>query len=192
MPVFVFFGYSIRALKTSKKKAKREKATSKKTPMMLENQEEILTRIKHIIEPLCECEGMELVQVEYQREARGRTLRLYIDKPGGVKLDDCAHISRQVSDLLDVELSDLKGPYNLEVSSPGLNRPLVKETDFERFKGKSAKIKTLLPINGQKNFRGVLLGISDGIVELMMGDKRMPIPFMEISRARLINNNGES
>lgn len=159
--------------------------------MLPENQAEIRARIKNIVEPICEYEGMELVQVEYQREMHGRTLRLYIDRPGGVRLDDCSYISRQVVDLLDMELNDLGGPYNLEVSSPGFNRPLVKKIDFERFKGNEAKVKTNRPIDGQKNFKGVLSGISEGIIELMIDKKTIAIPFEEITRARLINYNGE-
>ena len=158
--------------------------------MLPENQAEILARIKKIVEPICEYVVIELVQVEYQREMHGRALRLYIDRPGGVKLDDCTHISRQVGDLLDIELNDL-GPYNLEVSSPGFNRPLAKKIDFERFKGNEANVKTTRPIDGQKNFKGVLSGISEGTIKLVIDKKTVAIPFEEIVRAQLINYDGE-
>jgi ribosome maturation factor RimP len=177
-------------LKPNKKRSKGKKAVSADKQMLPENRAEILAGIKNIVEQICEYEGMELVRVEYQREMHGRILRLYIDRPGGVKLDDCAHISRQVGDLLDMELNDL-GPYNLEVSSPGFNRPLAKKIDFERFKGNEVKVKTNRSIDGQKNFKGVLSGISEGTVELMIDKKTIAIPFEEIARARLINYDGE-
>ena len=88
-----------------------------------ENEKVIIGRIEALAEPLCESEGLELVHVEYQREAGGRILRLYIDRSGGVSLDDCVSVSRQLNDLLDVKLEDI-GPYTLEVTSPGPERPL--------------------------------------------------------------------
>ncbi|QTA93386.1 ribosome maturation factor RimP [Desulfonema magnum] len=163
--------------------------------------------IRQIAEPLCEAEGMELAHVEYQREAGGRVLRLYIDRPGGVTLNDCVYISRQVNDLLDVHFmsSGIEDePYNLEVSSPGPNRPLGKRTDFERFRGKKVKIRTLGPVDGKKNIQGVLAGLSEEIVppsvsglksdpvtsevcvKLLVDDKILLIPYQEITRARLV------
>ncbi len=128
---------------------------------------------------------MELVQVEYQREAGGRVLRLFIDRPGGVTLDDCIQISRQAGDVLEVCLESM-GPYRLEVSSPGTNRPLVKQLDYERFKGRQAKIKTTQALNGQKNFKGVLAGISEGLVKLAVEGNTITIPIMEIAKAHLV------
>ena len=82
-----------------------------------------------LAEPLCESEGLELIQVEYQRESAGRILRLYIDKPGGINLDDCVGVSRQMGDILDVHLQEL-GPYNLEVTSPGSGAPSGEKAGF--------------------------------------------------------------
>ncbi len=90
----------------------------------------LLPDIWRIAEPLCLSEGLELVHIEFQREQAGRTLRLFLDKPGGVTLDDCVNISRQLSDLLDVSLDEETPPYNLEVSSPGVPRPLGKISDL--------------------------------------------------------------
>jgi len=149
------------------------------------NQEKIVHQIWDLIEPLCEAEGVELVQVEYQREAGGRVLRLFIDRPGGVTLDDCIQISRQAGDVLEVCLENM-GPYSLEVSSPGTNRPLVKQFDYERFKGRRAKIKTIQALDGQKNFKGVLAGISEGLVKLSVDDNTITIPIMEIAKAHLV------
>lgn len=144
-------------------------------------------RVREIVEPLCETEGFELVHVEFQPEAGGRILRLYIDKPGGITLDDCAGISRQVSDLLDIYFESL-GSYNLEVSSPGQERPLGKKSDYNRFKGRKVKIKTSQPINGQKNFKGVLSGISDDVVSVSVDGQAVVIPYGKIRKARLVTH----
>ena len=148
------------------------------------NKKKIVAQAKDLIESLCETEGLELVHLEYQREAGGKILRLFIDRPGGVTLDDCVHISRQSSDLLDIYLEDT-GPYRLEVSSPGPNRPLGKRRDFDRFKGSRVKIKTAQPVDGQKKFKGVLMGISEEIVKLSVNDKTAYIPYQDIIMARL-------
>ena len=160
-------------------------------PFSPQQKEKMITHAKALAEPLCQAEGMELVHVEYQREAGGRTLRIYIDKPGGVGLDDCVRISRQLSDLLDVYIEN-NDSYRLEISSPGPDRPLGKKHDFERFKGGRVKIRTAQPVEGQKNFTGVLLGLTDGMVNLMIKDKPIAIPYQGIRKAWLVNYNGES
>ncbi len=158
-------------------------------------QKEMVSRIKELAEPLCEVEGIELVHLESQQGSNGAIIRLYIDKPGGVTLDDCMCISRKLNESMDVHISetDLEniGPYNLEISSPGINRPLVKKLDFKKFKGQRVKIKTEKSVDGQKKFKGVLLGISEETVNLLSNDKNIDIPFKEIIRARLINYTGE-
>ena len=112
---------------------------------------------------------------------------LYIDKPGGVTLDDCIHISRQSSDILDVYLEDM-GPYNLEVSSPGQNRPLGKKRDFDKYKGNRVNIRTTLSDGGKKKISGVLLGISEDLVNVSINDQLVAIPYHEIETARLANH----
>ena len=153
--------------------------------------EKTIAIVRELAEPLCESEGLEFVHVEFQRESGGRILRLYIDKPGGVGLDDCVRISRQLGDLLDVYI-DNDIAYNLEVSTPGPQRPLGKARDFDRFKGKMAKIKTRTPIAGQKNYTGRLLGITEGILSLELNDITVAIPHKDIIKARLVNNYGEN
>jgi ribosome maturation factor RimP len=145
----------------------------------------IVSRVMDLAEPVCESEGMELILVEYGPEKGGKTLRLYIDKPGGITLDDCTFISHQVGDILDVNLEG-SGSYNLEVSSPGPERPLAKIDDFERFEGNIIKIKTSRPIDGQKNFKGILSGISGGVVTLTIENKTVAIPYQDVIRARLV------
>ena len=148
------------------------------------NEKKVAAQVGLLAEPLCAAEGLELVHVEFQREANGRILRLYIDKPGGISLDDCVDVSRQMGDILDVNLEEI-GPYSLEVTSPGPRRPLAKHQDFERFKGQRAKITTSRPLNGQKNFTGVLAGLSGEQVNLQIGEENIVIPYQDISKARL-------
>jgi ribosome maturation factor RimP len=148
---------------------------------------DIVSLVRDLAEPVCESEGMELIHVEYGPEKGGKTLRLYIDKPGGITLNDCAFISHQVGDILDVNLEG-SGSYNLEVSSPGPERPLAKIDDFERFEGNIIKIKTSRPIAGQKKFKGTLSGISEGVVTLFTENKTVAIPYQDITRARLVKH----
>ena len=199
-PVFLLVKTEFRhmTLKTQQKKEKIARAKKPPQPPVpaapAVDGKAFVSRITELAEPLCEAEGLELVHVEYQNEPGGRIARVYIDKPGGVLLDDCAHVSRQLSDLLDVSI-DGDWAYNLEVSSPGSERPLSKPADFEKFKGQRAKIRLAEPLpgstGGQKNFTGILAGMADGAVTLLVDDKPVSIPMRDIRRARLINNNGE-
>ena len=148
------------------------------------NQKKIADQVEALARPVCESEGLELIYVEFQRESRGRILRLYIDKPDGINLNDCVIVSRQLGDIIDVNLGDI-GPFNLEVTSPGPSRPLASIDDFNKFKGNRVKIKTTRSINGQKNFKGVLLGISSGRVNLQIDEHIVAIPNQDILKARL-------
>jgi ribosome maturation factor RimP len=151
----------------------------------------VIGQVWRLAEPLCRAENLELVHVEYQREQGGLTLRLYLDKPGGITLDDCADISRQIGDILDVGLESLP-PYRLEVSSPGIQRPLGRLSDFERFKGCQAKVRTNRPLDGQKNFTGTLNGVSGCNVQLTLDKGSIAIALADIAKAHLINFNGET
>jgi ribosome maturation factor RimP len=155
-----------------------------------ERQRIFVERVTRLAEPMCTAEGLELVHVEYQREPGGLTLRIYLDKPGGVTLDDCVDISRQLDDLLDVHTQDVP-PYRLEVSSPGSDRPVGKLKDFIRFEGHRAKIRMAVAVNGRKNFTGVLAGVLDESVRLTLDKETVSLNFNDITRARLINYNGE-
>ncbi len=133
---------------------------------------------------LCAAEGLELVHVEYQREPAGRVLRLYIDKPGGVTLDDCVAVSRQMGDLLDVNL-DVELSYRLEVSSPGEQRPLGRREDFTRFAGRRVEVRVRQPVGNRRKFKGKLLGMDGDTVNMLVDGNPVAIPFGEIMRARL-------
>jgi ribosome maturation factor RimP len=141
--------------------------------------------------PICEEQGIELVYVEYQPEEGGRTLRLYIDKPGGVKLDDCVSVSRQLGDVLDVKTDDAAA-YNLEVSSPGPERPIGKAADYERFRMQQVRIRTIRAVDGRKKFTGVLLGLENACVRLRVDDSDVEIPLELVKKAQLVNYQGES
>ena len=157
---------------------------------VLKRQRTFVESVARLADPLCIDNGIELVHVEYQREPGGLTLRIYLDKPGGVTLDDCADISRQLEDMLDVHAPDAP-PYRLEVSSPGFDRPVGKLTDFLRFTGHRAKIRLNAGVKGRRNFSGVLAGVIDERNQLQVDNETVSLNFGEISRARLINYNGE-
>jgi ribosome maturation factor RimP len=186
MPVFCVY----RDYKKVRKEQNRHKSRSDRTsvaPAVKTRSERIARQVFAIAEPLCESEGIELVFVEFHSESTGRVLRLFVDKPGGITLEDCAAVSRQLTDILDVSLEDV-GPYSLEVSSPGPERPIGKVDDFNRFKGKKIKVQTSRPIDGRKNFTGILAGFLDGRVNLTIDKLTVTIPHTSIKRARLINH----
>lgn len=145
----------------------------------------LIHRIEELALPLLENSGLELVLVEFITENGRPVLRLLMDKEGGITLDDCARFAREFGYLLDIHI-DIPGQYTLEVSSPGINRPLVKPRDFERFTGETVKIKTRTPMNGQRNFKGELVGILDGQVSLRLSEDTVAvIPYGDIHSARI-------
>ena len=127
--------------------------------------------------------GYELAGVE--RPARGRLLRVYIDKPGGVNVDDCAAVSRQLNRVLTVENV---GYDRLEVSSPGLDRLLRKERDFARFAGQKARVRMRVPLDGQRNFTGVVREAGAGRVQLEVDGRVVSLELGDMETARLVPN----
>jgi len=115
----------------------------------------IITAVESFARPVLDDMGLEMVEVQFRRESGGWLLRLFIDREDGVNVDDCALVSRQISAYLEVE-DLIEHAYNLEVSSPGLERPLKKKEDFVRFTGRKARIKLKEPIDGQRVFFGQL------------------------------------
>lgn len=173
-----------------KSKKKRPLKESGLETVAFEKAVDVVATVEKIAGPLCRAEGMELVHVEYQYESGGLILRVYVDKPGRVTLDDCVLISRQLNDLLDIHLEGGK-TYNLEVSSPGSDRPLSKLEDYERFKGEVARIKTIESLDGIRNFKGVLMGTSDEHIHIMVENRVFSIPYKGIQKARLVDYNGD-
>ncbi len=142
-------------------------------------------RAEELIRGVVEAEGFELVHVEFQPRGAASKLRVYIDKPGGVNLADCQQVSRQVGVFLDVE--DLvPHQYTLEVSSPGIERPLFRPADYERFAGKEIRLAVLEKIDGRRNFKGRLLGLANGLVELETGGEILRIPLEKVKKANLV------
>lgn len=137
---------------------------------------QLTQQIEDLVEPILKDLNLELVDIEYQREQRGWVLRFYLDKKGGITLDDCAAASREISTLLDVE-DVINTGYHLEVSSPGLDRPLKKIADFQRFVGQLAKIKSLDAIDPdqsgkkRKTFIGNLSGTEGNYILINLQDK---------------------
>jgi ribosome maturation factor RimP len=144
----------------------------------------VAKRVGAVALPVLEEMGLELVEVQYRREQSGWVLRLIIDKQDGVSLEDCAAVSREISQLLDIE-DFFDQAYNLEVSSPGLNRPLKSMADFERFIGRKAKIKTIEPIAGEHVFIGRIKKTEGETIILEIGRKEVIMPFSQVARARL-------
>jgi ribosome maturation factor RimP len=150
--------------------------------------------LEELIDPICRAHGVELVDVRHLREPDGAVIRVIIDRevPGpevgsGVSLDDCTAVSRDVSTALDVHEEILpSGAYRLEVSSPGLERPLVKLSDFERFSGREVKVRTRTAIDRQRRFRGTLVGVVDESIQLDQDGKVLLIPHGDIAQAKLV------
>ena len=135
------------------------------------------------MEPVIQAQGLELVDVEYKREGRNWVLRIYIDKTGGVDVVDCKRVSRMVEDMIEVD-DLIRTHYVLEVSSPGLDRPLKKEKDFRRYLGKKVQITTYAPVGDRRNFKGILTDFQDGTVHLEVQGQAFHIALSNIASAR--------
>jgi ribosome maturation factor RimP len=146
--------------------------------------ETVIKQIEAVALPVLEEMGLELVEVQYRREQNGWVLRLTIDKQDGINLDDCAAVSREISQLLDIE-NFIDQAYNLEVTSPGLDRPLKSIAEFERFVGRKAKIKTIDPIAGEHAFIGKINRTEGESIVLEVGTKEVTILFSQVAKARL-------
>jgi ribosome maturation factor RimP len=143
-----------------------------------------LMRVWELAAPLAQAEGMEIVDIEFRHEGSrgGRVLRLYMDKDGGPNVDDLSRVSRQLGELLDAQ-DTIDGAYTLEVSSPGINRPLKKPEHFLRFVGKRIRIRTRDLIDGRRSFLGILNEVAEGSVRLTQEGKQYWIPFSVIEKS---------
>ncbi len=140
-----------------------------------------------LVEPVIKDMGFALVQLRIYADGPSETLQILAEDPQTFNLgvDDCAKISRSISAVLDVE-DPIKGAYRLEVSSPGIDRPLTRVEDFERFKGFDAKVEVNPPINERKRFRGPLLGEENGIIKMEIDGETVEIPFERVHKAKLV------
>jgi len=158
--------------------------------VMAVSKENTCSAIRSIALPILESMAIELVDIEFGRVGRDAVLRLFIDKEGGVMLDDCANVSRELSAILDVE-EVIASAYTLEVSSPGLDRPLKTQGDYDRFAGRLIKIRTYQPQpddsgNKRKTFLGTLIGLVDGVVKMTLAEgQTASIPLERVAKANL-------
>ncbi len=144
-----------------------------------------IEKIKAIIEPTVEAMGFELVRVTYGGAQRPK-LQVMAERPDGtMTVDDCADLSHELSALLDVE-DPISGEYILEVSSPGLDRPLTRLKDFERWKGFEARIELESPLDGRRRFRGILMGLEDGVIVLRVEGQVVRLDFEKVHKAKLV------
>lgn len=145
----------------------------------------IAEQVADLVESSLEEMGFELVDVEYLSRHGKWVLRLYIDKEGGVTLDDCARVSREIGDLMDVK-DVIIHEYVLEVSSPGLDRPLKKEKDLRHAIGKKIKVKTVAPVKGRRNYTGYLRDFQEGILHMELENGQVHLPWKEVDKANLV------
>ena len=153
----------------------------------MSRKDEILEKVRQLAAPLAAQEGLELVDVEIGGGGGRQTLRLYIDKPGGVSLDDCTAVSRALSTALDVE-DPIQGAYDLEVSSPGLDRPLRTPEHFQQYAGNKVRVKTFGPVpecENRKTFVGILGGYEDGAVVVDVDGRVFRVPYTQVSKANI-------
>lgn len=143
-----------------------------------------LKRVWELAVPLAEGEGLEIVDIEFRYEGSrgGRVLRLYLDKSGGANVDDLSRISRHLGEFLDAQ-DTIDGAYTLEVSSPGINRPLKKPAHFARFIGKRIRVRTRDMIDGRRSFLGILKEVAEDGVVLTQEGKGYRIPFSVIEKS---------
>ena len=156
--------------------------------------QEIQAQVERLIKPILDDFGYELVDLQYKKEGRSMALCIFIDKPGGITLDDCVTVSREVGAILEIE-DPIKAGYRLEVSSPGLDRPLKKPADFERFAGQKIKLKTVRMLDpdrrgrSRKTFAGELLGLSGDMIRIALDDKtggQVMIALADLEKANLV------
>lgn len=147
---------------------------------------DVAAHLEGLLKDVVELDGVELVYVEYRPEGSPSVLRIYIDKPGGVSLQDCERVSKQASALLDEENLILRR-YVLEVTSPGIERPLFKEADYRRFVGKEIRLITTETIEDRRKFTGLIRTFSEGILRLEFDGETYQIPFSKIRKANLVH-----
>src|SRR3989338_593132 len=144
-----------------------------------------LESIEQFLNPLLSSMGYELVDVQWVTDNHGRTLRILVDRESGITLDHCSSLSREIGTNLDVQ-DFIPGKYYLEISSPGLDRPLKKKNDFKRFLGHTIYLQTKSPIEGRSRYKGLLEMVQEDKVLLEIDHKEYWVPFEEIAKANLV------
>ncbi len=139
----------------------------------------------NLVEPIVEGLGYECVGIEYNPHPKHGLLRVYIDHEEGVLLDDCTKVSHQLSGVLDVE-DPIQGNYQLEISSPGMDRPLFKVEQFERFIGSKVKVNLFRPVGDRRKMTGTIVGVEGETIRIQEGEQVFDVPFQAMSKARLV------
>ena len=143
------------------------------------------TELEALIEPVVDGLGYEFIGIEYNAQGKHSLLRVFIDKPEGINVDDCSAVSRQISGVMDVE-DPIHGEYNLEVSSPGLDRPLFKIEHYANFVGEKCSVRLKRLYEGRRKFKGSIVSINEDILSFDIGDNEvLEVPFKEIDKANL-------
>jgi len=142
-------------------------------------------KLTNLLQPLVEDLGYEFVGLDFGSDPKNPALVIYIDSESGVMVEDCEKVSREVAALLDVE-DPIPGHYNLEVSSPGLDRPLFTPEQYQRFAGEEARFSLFAPVEGRRKFKGTILGVEDGRVKLLMDGSEVALELSDIAKARLV------
>lgn len=150
----------------------------------------LVNELETLFDPILEGMGYELLLVEIKGAGTDCLLRVYIDSPNGIGLEDCEAVSHELSAALDVA-DVMAEAYRLEVSSPGLDRPLVKAAHFERFAGYETKLQTRLPVEGRKRFRGEIIKVQDELLHLKVDGSEVSLSIDNIDRARLVPDFGD-
>jgi ribosome maturation factor RimP len=145
----------------------------------------VAKKVTDLLEPILGEMGFELVDVEYLSNYGKWVLRLYIDKETGVTIDDCVKVSREIGDLIDIK-GVVAHEYTLEVSSPGIDRPLRKEKDFIGAVGKKVKLRMITPMNGRRNFTGYLKDFENGTLYIEMDSNTVALPWTDVDNANLV------
>ncbi|MBN1276449.1 MAG: ribosome maturation factor RimP [Deltaproteobacteria bacterium] len=149
----------------------------------------VIQEVTRIIEPILEEMGFELIDIEYLSEQGRWVLRLFLDKEGGITLDDCAKASREIGDLIDIK-DVISHEYVLEVSSPGLNRRLKRDKDFLQAIGQKIRVKMAVPVEGRRNFTGYLRDFKEGMLNLETAATLVLLPLKDIERANIVYEFG--
>lgn len=147
----------------------------------------ITERLTQMLAPAVEALEYELVGVEFIRAGKHSTLRVYIDHEDGISVDDCARVSHQVSAVLDVE-DPINTEYNLEVSSPGLDRPLFTAAQYAQFAGESAQVTLNVPVSGKRKFTGVIKQVADNVVSFEVGQETLDVDIATVKKANIVPN----
>jgi len=142
-------------------------------------------KLKPLLQPLIEDLGYEFVGLEFSSNPKNPVLVIYIDRSDGIAIEDCETVSREVAALLDVE-DPIPGHYSLEVSSPGVDRPLFTEAQFEQFAGEMAAVKVFAPVDGRRKFNGKILSAGDGVVKIEQDGEEVVLEMSNIAKSRLV------